>query len=111
MAKDIKPRVRVPKKLKKGDVFEVKTLVTHDMETGLRPDKATGNKLPRDIINRLSVTYNDKEVLRAVWYPAVSANPYTSFFVTAEESGPMAFTWTDDAGEAYTKTVEINVVG
>lgn len=109
MAKNIKPRVRVPKKLKKGQLFEVKTLVTHDMETGLRKDKATGKKLPRDIINNLYVTYNGTEVLNAKWAPSVSANPYTGFYVVADASGPMELTWTDDAGVKYTKTVTINV--
>lgn len=109
MAKNIKPRVRVPKSLKKGDVFEVKTLVTHDMETGLRKDKATGKPIPRDIINNLHVTYNGVEVLNAKWAPSVSANPFTAFFVVADASGPMVFTWTDDAGTAYSKTVDVKV--
>ncbi len=111
MAKtDIKPRVRVKKKLKKGKPFEVKTLVTHPMEPGVRKNKKTGEVYPREIINRLQVTYNGKQVLDAVWHPAVSANPFTSFFVVAEESGQMEFTWTDDNGETYKKSVKINVV-
>jgi len=109
--KDINPRVRVPKSLKKGDVFEVKTLVTHLMESGQRPNKDTGGKFPREIINAFSVTYNGKEVLRAKWHPAVSANPYTAFYVVADESGPMVFTWTDDNGESYIKEVAIKVQG
>ncbi len=110
MAKaDIKPRIRVPKKLKAGEIFEVKSLVSHDMETGLRVDKVTGVKLPRDIINQMRVTYDGKDVLKAVWQPSVSANPYTSFFVVATKSGPMEFIWTDDGGTAYSKTIEINV--
>ncbi len=107
--KDIGPRVRIPKKLKKGDVFEVKTLVSHDMESGQRPDKKTGKKIPRDIIKRLRVTYNGKQVLDADWHPAVSANPFTSFYVVAEASGSMDFTWTDDSGAMFTKSVKIKV--
>jgi len=109
--RDIKPRVRVPKKIKKGDVFEVKTLVSHRMETGLRKDKTTGESIPRDIIRTLTVGYGGREVLKAVWHPAMSANPYTSFYVKAEASGPMSFTWIDDLGEQYRKVIEINVVG
>jgi len=107
--KNIQPRVRVPKKLKPGEIFEVKTLVTHDMESGQRPNKETGTKFPRDILKKLEVVYNGKQVLLADWHPALSANPYTSFFVRAEKSGYMVFTWTDDAGESYSKTVKINV--
>ncbi|MBL6933425.1 MAG: thiosulfate oxidation carrier complex protein SoxZ [Rhodospirillales bacterium] len=109
--KNINPRVRVPKKVKQGDVFEVKTLVTHPMETGLRNDKETGQKIPRDIINKVNVTYNGKEVMKAIWHPAMSANPYSAFFVVADQSGPMTFTWIDDNAEIYTKEVMINVEG
>ena len=110
--KDIKPRVRVPKKLKKGDVFLVKTLVTHRMESGQRPNKdKPSEKHPREIINKFSAVYNDVEVIRADWHPGVSANPYTSFFAVADKSGPMVLTWTDDNGATFTKTVKINVTG
>ena len=109
--KNVQPRVRVPKTLKKGKIFEVKTLVRHIMESGQRTDKKTGKKIPRDIINRLRVTYNGELVLNAIWHPGISANPYTSFFVVADKSGPMEFTWTDDAGETYKKTVQVKVQG
>lgn len=110
MAKaDIKPRIRIPKSVKAGEVFEVKTLISHDMETGLRVDKATGVKIPRDIISEMKVNYDGIEVLRAVWQPSVSANPYTSFFVTATKSGPMEFIWSDDGGTMYSKIVDVNV--
>jgi sulfur-oxidizing protein SoxZ len=110
MAKqNIEPRVRAGKNLKKGDVFEVKTLVRHAMESGQRKDKKTGKNLPRLILNRLHVKYNGDEVLNAIWHPGVSSNPYSSFFVVADKSGPMEFTWTDDAGESFKKTVQIKV--
>ena len=110
MAKNIKPRVRIsPKNPKKGQAFEVKTLVTHDMETGLRKDKATGKPIPRDFLNRLVATYGGKTVMDATWHPSISANPFTSFFVVAGESGPMTFTWTDDKGVDYTKTITVKV--
>lgn len=111
MAKrNIKPRVRVPKKIKKGEMFEVKTLVTHPMETGMRNDKKTGEKIPREIISQFSAIYNGKEVMKAIWHPAMSANPYSAFYLVAEETGPMTLTWVDDNAESYSKEVMINVV-
>ncbi len=107
--KDIKPRVRVPGSVKKGEIFEVKTLVSHEMESGQRVNKKTGKKYPRKIINSFIVTYNGKEVLNAVWHPGLSANPYTAFFLVAEESGPLVFAWTDDNGESYKKQVMLKV--
>ena len=106
-----KARVKVPKSVKQGQVFEVKTLISHKMETGLRKNKKTGKKIPRKIINKFSVTYGGKEVFGADWHPAVSANPYTSFFVKSGASGPMKFTWTEDGGKVTEKTVNIKVSG
>ena len=40
----LKPRIRIPRNIKKGDVFEVKTLITHAMESGQRVDKKTKKK-------------------------------------------------------------------
>lgn len=47
MAKNVKPRVRTPKKAKKGDVVEIKTLISHKMETGQRKDKKRENHSPQ----------------------------------------------------------------
>ena len=109
MAKDIQPRVRIPSKLKTGEIFEVKTLVTHMMESGRRVDQASGKPIPRDILNKLTAVYNGKEVLVADWHPAMSANPFTSFYLKAEKSGELKLTWSDDAGASYSKTVKVNV--
>jgi len=104
-----KARVKVPKKVKKGEVFQVKTLVSHKMETGQRKDKKTGNKIPRMIINKFVCTYNGKEVFSSDWHPAVSANPYFAFYVKATESGKLDMTWTEDNGKTTTKTAKVNV--
>ncbi len=108
MAKNVKPRVRVPKKAAKGDVVEIKTLISHKMESGQRKDKK-GNPIPRSIINKLEVTFNGKPVFVSDWHPAISANPYMSFFAKIEESGEFAFKWTDDDGSVYEKTASITV--
>jgi sulfur-oxidizing protein SoxZ len=104
-----KPRVKVPKKAAKGDVIEIKTLISHKMESGQRKDKKTGEKIPRQIINKFVCTYNGDEVFSADWYGAVSANPYMAFDVVATESGTLEFKWVDDDGSVYTKTAEITV--
>ena len=38
MAQDVQPRIRIPSQIKMGEVIEVKTLVTHEMESGQRRD-------------------------------------------------------------------------
>jgi sulfur-oxidizing protein SoxZ len=49
------------------------------------------------------------EVFRADLFPAISANPFISFFTVAAESGVVAFNWTADNGETHTETATIAV--
>ena len=84
----VKPRIKLDKKeAKKGDIVEVKALVSHVMETGQRKDDA-GNIVPRKILNKFICTVNGKQVFAADFEPAISANPYIQFKFKAEESGP-----------------------
>lgn len=108
MATASKPRIRVPATAKVGEVIEIKTLISHDMETGQRKD-SSGNPIPRKIINKFSAKFNGKEIFSADWHPSLSANPYQSFFFKAQESGKFEFTWTDDDGSAYTATSDLKV--
>jgi sulfur-oxidizing protein SoxZ len=100
MADDIKPRIRMPASPKKGEVIEVKTLITHPMESGQRKDSA-GKPIPRNIVNTMTVTFNGKPVIQAKLEPAISANPYLAFFLRVEESGTLAFTWKNDDGAEH----------
>ena len=104
-----KPRVKVPKKAKSGDIIQIKTLMSHKMETGNRKDKKTGKLIPRKIINKYVVTFNGKEFFSADWAPAVAANPYMAFHMRASESGTMEFTWVDDDGKKYTAKKDLKV--
>lgn len=104
-----KARVKVPKSVKKGEVFQVKTLISHKMETGLRKDKKTGKRIPKMIINKFVCNYGGKDVFVSDWGPSIAANPYMTFYVRASKSGPMSFTWTDDDGTITKKTVNISV--
>ncbi len=63
MAKNVKPRVRVPGKAAKGEIIEIKTLISHNMESGRRKGK-DGKLIPRSIINKFEVTFNGKPVFQ-----------------------------------------------
>lgn len=108
MAK-VKPRVRVPKSANKGEVITIKTLISHNMESGQRKDKKTGKKIPRKIINKFIVKYNGEKVFWSDWHPAISANPFMQFNIVASESGTIEFTWVDDDGKQYTQSSKITV--
>jgi sulfur-oxidizing protein SoxZ len=100
MADKNKPRIRIPAAPKKGDVIEVKTLITHPMESGQRKDTA-GKPIPRKIIHTMTVTYNGKPAFSGKFEPAMAANPYVSFFLRVEENGTLDFVWKDDDGIEY----------
>jgi sulfur-oxidizing protein SoxZ len=100
--------LHVPAKAKRGEIIEIKALISHVMETGYRIG-ITGQPIPRDIIDDFVCTYNGEEVFRAKFYPAIAANPFMSFYAVATESGTMAFSWTDQHGATQVQTAAITV--
>ena len=104
-----KPRVKIPKTAKAGDIITIKTLISHKMESGQRKDKKTGEKIPRKIINNFKAEFNGKLVFETDIKAAVSANPYIQFKAKVTESGEFKFTWTDDDGSVYSTSKKITV--
>jgi sulfur-oxidizing protein SoxZ len=105
-----KPRIRLPKEAKKGEIIHIKTLVSHVMETGLRKDDK-GEVIPRKIINRFTCTFNGKPVFSCELEPAIAANPYMQFSARVTESGTFRFSWIDDDGTTITADESITVTG
>jgi sulfur-oxidizing protein SoxZ len=105
---NIRPRVKAPRKAAPGEVVEIKTLINHGMESGQRKDK-DGNPIPRQIINKFVAAFNGQTFFSADLAPAISANPYLSFYVKVEESGEFTFTWHDDDGSIYEDKKAIEV--
>ncbi len=108
MASDAKPRVKVPKSAAAGEVVTIKTLISHQMESGQRKD-SDGNKIPRSIINRFTCDFNGENVVDVTLEPAISTNPYFEFDATVPEAGTFKFTWYDDDGSVYEETKEIAI--
>lgn len=106
---EAKPRVKVPSSAKKGEVVEIKTLISHKMETGLRKDK-NGEKIPRNIINKFTAIYDGEQVFAMDIDPAIAANPYIKFNIRPEKSGELVMTWTADDGKTFStkKTISVN---
>jgi len=104
-----KPRIKVPKSVKKDEVFLVKALISHKMESGQRKDKKSGEKIPRMIINKFVAKFNGEIVFSADIHPAISANPYMSFYMKADKSGDLELTWTDDMGKTVVGKKSIKV--
>ena len=98
--------INVPKKAKRGEIIEIKTLMSHIMETGYRRT-ASGELVPRDIITSFVCRYNGVEIFRADLFPAIAANPFISFFTVATESGKFDFEWIGDQGFSETASASI----
>ncbi|MGA1026001.1 MAG: thiosulfate oxidation carrier complex protein SoxZ [Lutimaribacter sp.] len=108
MADGVKPRVKAPKSASAGEVVVLKTLISHNMESGQRKDKS-GNRIPRSIINRFTCEFNGTPVIDVTMEPAISTNPYFEFEVKIPESGDLKFTWYDDDGSVYEESKSIKV--
>lgn len=103
-------RVRVPETATPGEIVEIKTLISHPMETGFRFDEA-GALVPVHIITDFTCRFNGRDVFHARLQPAISANPFLSFFARVEESGEFVFTWLDDDGTVTVERASITVSG
>ena len=91
-----------------GDLVIVKMLLKHPMETGLRIDSVTGEKIPAHHITEVTCRWNDKEVFKSNLGPAVSKNPYLSFKLKGPLAGDtLEFASVDNKGETDTGNVVI----
>jgi sulfur-oxidizing protein SoxZ len=61
------------------------------------------------IINKFVAKFNGKEVFSTDMHPAISANPYFSFYTKVSESGTFEFSWTDDKGKTVKASRKITV--
>jgi len=102
------PRLRLPGQIRAGEVIEVRTLVSHVMETGQRRDQS-GQVVPRDIIRRFTARFEGELVFEMELHPAVAANPYIAFPLRVERAGTLELAWTNDAGEERKLTQAVRV--
>jgi len=102
-------RLQVPPTVKRGEVFAVRVIVQHPMETGFRRD-VDGKAIPLNIVDHLACTYGGREVFRVEPGSGISANPYFVFPVVATASGELAVEWRDDRGATGRVAANVNVV-
>jgi len=103
MANSIKVRAKA-----ESGVATIKCLISHPMETGLRKDKKTGDKIPAQFIQEVNCDHNGKSVLSAQWGPAVSKNPFLSFKFSGAKSGDtIKISWVDNKGDSDSTEAKI----
>ena len=83
----------------KDGVTEVKILMQHDMETGMRKD-AEGKLVPAWFITEVKAQYQGRTVLEAQFGQSVSKNPYLVFRFKGGAAGEkVAVSWVDNTGD------------
>ncbi len=100
--------INAPRRAKRGEIIQIKTLISHIMETGFRHDDV-GKPIPRNIITSFVCTYNGEPIVDATLHQAIAANPFIAFHAVATESGTFAFKWTGDNGFSQEATSTITV--
>ncbi|HQS03097.1 MAG: thiosulfate oxidation carrier complex protein SoxZ [Halothiobacillus sp. 24-54-40] len=88
-----------------GDVLDVKSLIEQVMETGRLKDKATGQLIPANYIQTLTVAVNDKVAVEANLSVAVSKNPYINVKVPGKKGDKVTIAYTTNEGKTDTETM------
>jgi len=92
----------------KDGVTEVKVLMQHEMETGLRKD-ADGKLVPAWHITEVKAQHNGKTVLESQFGTAISKNPYLVFrFKGGIPGEKVSVNWVDNKGDTRTDEAEIS---
>ena len=90
-------RLQLPARIVEGDVFKLRLLVQHPMDSGFLRD-LDGILIKRNVIRHLQCILNDKEVFRVEPTTGTAANPLFEFYLRATNSGELYFRWVDDKG-------------
>ncbi len=82
-----------------GDTADIKCLMNHEMETGLRKDSKTGQVVPAHHITNVLVTVGGKTVMDAQWGGGISKNPFLGLRVKGAKNGDeVVVSWVDNKG-------------
>lgn len=82
------------------NLVEVIVRIEHPMETGLRTDPATKQKIPAHFIQRVDIEHNGKSVATLFAGIAVSKDPLLGFRLKNAKSGDkLKISWADNRGE------------
>ena len=99
--------IKIRAKAKDG-VTTVKTLMSHPMETGLRKNSKTGEKIPAHHVTEVTAEHKGKQVMLAYWGGAISKNPYLSFkFKGAAAGDTIKISWVDNLGKGDSAEAKI----
>ena len=91
-----------------GEIADVRVLIGHPMETGLRKDPKTGEPVPLHFIQTVAASLNGTPVIEAQWSQAMARNPYLQFRVRGVKPGDeIAIEWLDNRGESNRASAKV----
>lgn len=93
-------KVSVPKKVEANGSIEVRTIIGHPMETGLRRD-VSGLLVPMRIAEWFRCYVNGQLAFSVKMEPAIAANPYFAFRLNISEASKLDFEWVDTNSDVY----------
>ena len=106
MATDKQTKIRT--KTQDG-VTDVLVLVSHPMETGLRVDPKTKEKVPPHFIQKMSFYLDGKEVASSNLGTAVAKDPLIGIKLKGAKPGAkLKVTWSDNKGESASEETTIS---
>jgi len=92
----------------KGDICDIKILMSHPMETGQRKD-SDGKVVPAHFIQSLSVDLNGKTVISGQIGTSISRNPVFGFKVKGAKAGDkVTVNWLDNKGDKRTDEATVS---
>ena len=91
------PRVALPARHLAGRPLELRTVVQHPMETGLRtgPD---GQVVAQQLIHTMEVSLDGQPVVQTRFFSGTAANPYVRLSVNPGSAEAVQLVWTDQSG-------------
>ena len=108
MAEYGKTLMRIPRDMKKGDVIEVRSLLIHPNHNG-RKKLAEGGYIAQHYVHSIDVFFGDAPVLSIRSGTSLSQNPYFTFKLRVDHSGPLRVEWVDSKGQHFTHSLDVKV--
>jgi sulfur-oxidizing protein SoxZ len=99
-------RIRLPDRIRKGEVITVHSIISHPMDTGFFRTR-DGDPIPAFFIKDVVVTYGDEEIARFEWTSGISRDPVVTFTLRADRAAPLTLVWTDNKGGVYRQSADI----
>ena len=110
------PRMRMARRIKKGDIIKIKVKFNHPSFTGLgrfdpESEPSFNRANPVTFIRNMFVYYDDELVTRFRMSSAISDDPLFSFKLKADKEAPVKVVFVDNHGKRWETSKKIKFKG